>query len=98
MSGDGHILVSFSTISNAAEEVRSTAGRVQSQLDDLQAGVSRIAQSWEGKAQEGYQARQAEWNSSASDLHTVLTQIAAALDSAAQNYQSTENKNAGIWS
>jgi early secretory antigenic target protein ESAT-6 len=96
MSG-GSILVNFSTVSNAAEEVRSTASRVQAQLDELKAGVSRIAQSWEGKAQEGYRARQAEWDSSAADLHQVLTQIAGALDNAAQNYQATENKNAQIW-
>lgn len=94
---DSHILVNFSTISNAAEEVRSTAARVQSQLDDLKSGVSRVAASWEGKAQEGYRARQAEWDASATDLHQVLTQIAGALDNAAQNYQATENKNAGIW-
>jgi len=93
----GHILVNFSTISNAAQEVRATAGRIESQLADLKAGVQRIAQSWEGAAQEGYQARQAQWDSSAADLHTVLTQISSALDNAAQNYQSTENKNASIW-
>jgi WXG100 family type VII secretion target len=92
-----HILVNFSTISNAASEVRATAGRVESQLSDLKAGVQRIAASWEGKAQEGYQARQAEWDRSAADLHSVLTQIASALDNAAQNYQATENKNASIW-
>lgn len=96
MSGS-HILVNFSTISNAASEVRATAGRVESQLSDLKAGVQRIAASWEGKAQEGYQARQAEWDRSAADLHSVLTQIASALDNAAQNYQATENKNASIW-
>jgi len=93
----GHILVNFSTVSNAAEEVRSTAARVQSQLEELKAGVSRIAQSWEGQAQQGYQARQAEWDSSAADLHQVLTQIAGALDNAAQNYQATESKNASVW-
>jgi len=98
MSGDGQILVHFSTISSAADEVRSTAARVQSQLEDLKSGVARIAQSWEGAAQEGYQARQAQWNASADDLQQVLTKIAGALDSAAQNYQSTESKNAGIWS
>ncbi|MEZ0095399.1 WXG100 family type VII secretion target [Streptacidiphilus sp. EB129] len=93
----GHIMVNFSTVSNAAEEVRSTATRVQTQLDELKAGVARIAQSWEGSAQEGYQARQHEWDASAADLHSVLIQIAGALDGAAQNYQSTESKNASIW-
>ncbi|MFJ6217384.1 WXG100 family type VII secretion target [Streptomyces sp. NPDC092296] len=94
---DGHILVNFSTIQNAGSEVRSTAGRIQQQLDDLKAGVQRIAQSWDGKAKEGYQARQAEWDRSAADLHQVLNQIGTALDNAAQSYQQTENKNASIW-
>ncbi|WP_034090219.1 WXG100 family type VII secretion target [Streptacidiphilus albus] len=93
----GHIKVSFNTVSDAASEVRSTADRVNSQLEDLKAGVARVAQSWEGVAQEKYQARQQEWNTAAADLHTVLMQIASALDNAAQSYQATEQKNAGIW-
>jgi WXG100 family type VII secretion target len=97
MSDSGQILVSFGSVSQAAADVRQTAAKVQQQLDDLRAGVQRIAQSWEGKAQEGYQARQREWDSAAADLHSVLVQIAGALDSAGQNYQATENRNAQLW-
>ncbi|MFC8721480.1 WXG100 family type VII secretion target [Kitasatospora sp. NPDC057198] len=94
MSG---ILVNFQTIQNASSEVRQTAARIQSQLDDLKAGVQRIASSWEGAAQQGYQARQALWDAKAADLQEVLGRIASALDNAAQSYQQTENTNAGIW-
>ncbi|MER5640933.1 WXG100 family type VII secretion target [Kitasatospora sp. NPDC002227] len=95
--GDSSILVNFSTIQNAAGEVRQTASRIQQQLDDLKAGVTRIASSWEGKAQEGYQARQREWDAKAADLQQALSQIATSLDNAAQSYQDTESKNANIW-
>ncbi|MGW4381556.1 WXG100 family type VII secretion target [Kitasatospora sp. NPDC004531] len=91
------ILVNFNTIQNASSEVRQTAARVQSQLDDLKAGVQRIASSWEGAAQEGYQARQAQWDAKAADLQQTLTQIATALDNAAQSYQQTENSNSQLW-
>ncbi|AUG77278.1 hypothetical protein CFP65_2446 [Kitasatospora sp. MMS16-BH015] len=94
---DSHILVSFSTIQNAAGEVRQTASRIQQQLDELKAGVTRIAASWEGAAQEGYQARQAQWDAKAADLQQALGQIASSLDNAAQSYQATEQKNAGLW-
>ncbi|WP_033222124.1 WXG100 family type VII secretion target [Kitasatospora phosalacinea] len=94
MSG---ILVNFQTIQNASSEVRQTAARIQSQLDDLKAGVQRIASSWEGAAQQGYQARQAQWDAKAADLQQVLGRIASALDNAAQSYQQTESANAGIW-
>ncbi|MFD7734656.1 WXG100 family type VII secretion target [Kitasatospora phosalacinea] len=94
MSG---ILVNFQTIQNASSEVRQTAARIQSQLDDLKAGVQRIASSWEGAAQQGYQARQAQWDAKAADLQEVLGRIAGALDNAAQSYQQTENSNQAIW-
>ncbi|WAL74084.1 WXG100 family type VII secretion target [Kitasatospora sp. YST-16] len=94
MSG---ILVNFQTIQNASSEVRQTASRIQNQLDDLKAGVQRIASSWEGAAQQGYQARQAQWDAKAADLQQVLARIATALDNAAQSYQQTENSNSQIW-
>ncbi|GAA0702896.1 hypothetical protein GCM10010193_67200 [Kitasatospora atroaurantiaca] len=91
------ILVNFSTITNASSEVKQTASRIQQQLDDLKAGVTRIASSWQGSAQEGYQARQREWDTKAADLQQALSQIATSLDNAAQSYQDTERKNAGVW-
>jgi 6 kDa early secretory antigenic target len=93
----GQILVNFQTISQAASDVRATANNIRSQLDELEAGVKKIAQSWEGSAQESYRAKQAEWDQRAASLHQTLQQIARALDTAAQNYQSTESKNASIW-
>ncbi|GCD34453.1 MULTISPECIES: WXG100 family type VII secretion target [Streptomyces] len=93
----GQILVNFATISQAASDVRGTANNIRTQLDDLESGVKKIAASWEGAAQEGYQARQREWDQRAASLHSTLEAIAKALDQAAQNYQSTESKNASIW-
>ncbi|MFD8483522.1 WXG100 family type VII secretion target [Kitasatospora sp. NPDC059673] len=92
------ILVNFQTLQNASSEVRQTASRIQSQLDDLKSGVTRVASSWQGAAQEGYQARQAQWDAKAADLQQVLGQIATALDNAAQSYQQTENQNQSLWS
>ncbi|MDH6137262.1 early secretory antigenic target protein ESAT-6 [Kitasatospora sp. MAA4] len=97
MAADGHILVNFGTIENAGNEVRTTANTIQQQLDDLKAGVTRIASSWTGAAQEGYQARQATWDAKAADLHTTLNQIATALDNAHAGYTQTESSNVAIW-
>ncbi|WP_457033436.1 WXG100 family type VII secretion target [Kitasatospora sp. P5_F3] len=92
------ILVNFSTIANASSEVKQGAQRIQTQLDDLKAGVARIANSWQGQAREGYQARQQQWDASAADLQQALQQISQSLDNAAQSYQQTESKNASVWS
>ncbi|MFI9275897.1 WXG100 family type VII secretion target [Kitasatospora sp. NPDC052896] len=96
MSG-APILVNSQTISQAAQDIRTTAGNIQGQLDELAAGVSRVAQSWEGSAQTAYRARQAEWDRKAAALRATLEQIAGKLDAAAENYSATERANTSVW-
>ncbi|MEU8754334.1 WXG100 family type VII secretion target [Streptomyces chartreusis] len=91
------ILVNYATITNASTDVKSTAGRIKQQLDDLEAAVKRVANSWEGEAQEGYQRKQREWDQTAADLHATLLKISTALQNAAENYQATEKSNATTW-
>lgn len=93
-----NILVNFETVRNAGAEVRSTAQRIHQQLEELKSGVKKIAVSWEGAAQQGYQAHQAKWDARANDLQQVLSQIAGTLDKAAESYQATERSNTGLWS
>ncbi|NLU69683.1 WXG100 family type VII secretion target [Streptomyces sp. HNM0574] len=94
MSG---ILVNFQTVSQASTDVRQTAGRIKQQLDDLEAMVKRVANTWEGSAQEGYQQKQRQWDQTAQHLHEVLMKISTALQNSADNYQSTEKSNANVW-
>lgn len=94
MSG---ILVNFSTVTQASQDVKATAGRIKQQLDDLEAMVKRVASTWEGAAQEGYQAKQRQWDQTAKHLHEVLMKISTALQNSADNYQSTEKSNANVW-
>ncbi|MGR8007916.1 WXG100 family type VII secretion target [Streptomyces hypolithicus] len=91
------ILVNYATITNASTDVKSTAGRIKQQLDDVEAAVKRVAASWEGEAQEGYQRKQREWDKTAASLHATLLKISTALQSSAENYQATEKSNANTW-
>ncbi|MBT2504815.1 WXG100 family type VII secretion target [Streptomyces sp. ISL-98] len=91
------ILVNYATITNASTDVRSTAGRIKQQLDDLETAVKRVATTWEGAAQEGYQRKQRDWDKTAADLHQTLMKIATALQNSAENYEATEKSNANTW-
>ncbi|GAA2967606.1 WXG100 family type VII secretion target [Streptomyces enissocaesilis] len=91
------ILVNYATITNASTDVRNTANRIKQQLDDVEAAVKRVATTWEGEAQEGYQRKQREWDQTAAALHSTLMKISAALQSSAENYQATEKSNANTW-
>jgi 6 kDa early secretory antigenic target len=91
------ILVNFQTVSTASSDVRTTANNIKSQLDDLEASVKRVANTWEGAAQEGYQQKQRQWDQTAEHLHQVLMKISTALQNSADNYQATEKANANVW-
>ncbi|WP_327353060.1 WXG100 family type VII secretion target [Streptomyces sp. NBC_01304] len=91
------ILVNYSTIINASQDVRSTAGKIKGQLDDIESAVKAVAATWEGEAQEGYQRKQKEWDTTAADLHQTLLKIATALQNSADAYKATETANANTW-
>lgn len=93
----GPMLVNATTISQAAGDVKNTANNIKAQLDDLEAGVKRIAQSWQGNAQTAYQGKQTEWDQRAASLHATLESIASALQAASEHYSATEARNTGVW-
>jgi early secretory antigenic target protein ESAT-6 len=95
---DGHIVVTFGAINEAAMDTDSVATQIAQQLSDLKTYLAPLVASWSGNAAGEYQALQAKWDGSASDLNQVLRQMAQALRTAADNYQSTERKNSSIWS
>jgi ESAT-6 family protein len=76
----------------------SVATQITQQLSDLKTYLAPMVASWSGNAAGEYQALQAKWDGGASDLNQVLRQMAQALRTAADNYQSTERKNSSIWS
>jgi WXG100 family type VII secretion target len=97
MSQDGHILVTFGAINEAAMDTDSVASQIAQQLSDLKAYLAPMVASWSGDASSEYQALQSRWDASANDLNQVLRQMAQALRTAGDNYSSTERKNSSIW-
>jgi WXG100 family type VII secretion target len=97
MSQDGHILVTFGAINEAAMDTDSVAAQIAQQMSDLKAYLAPMVASWSGDASSEYQALQSRWDASANDLNQVLRQMAQALRTAGDNYASTERKNSSIW-
>ena len=98
MSQDGHILVTFGAINEAAMDTDSVASQIAQQMSDLKAYLAPLVASWSGDASSEYQALQSRWDASANDLNQVLRQMAQALRTAGDNYASTERSNKQIWS
>lgn len=98
MSNDGHMLVTFGSISEAAMDTDSIATQIAQQLGDLKSYLAPLVATWSGEASTDFQALQTKWDSSAGDLNQVLRQISQSLRTAADNYLTTERTNTSIWS
>ena len=97
MRGEGHLLVTFAALEDAAAHADTVAGHIDQELDDLRAYLAPLVASWTGQAAADYHTLQARWDSSAADLNGVLRQIAGALRMAHGNYARAESHNASIW-
>ena len=95
---DGRISVTFGAINEAAMDTDSVASQIAQQLSDLKAYLAPMVASWSGEASSEFQALQAKWDGSATDLNQVLRQMAQALRTAGDNYVNTEKTNSSIWS
>jgi 6 kDa early secretory antigenic target len=91
------IKVTFGAIESAQADVSGTAGRMNSQLEDLKRFLAPMVATWEGQAATEYQAKQRQWDTAAAGLASVLQQIGVALGSANESYRQVEQANASRW-
>lgn len=92
------IEVKFATIEGAAQDVRKVADDIKRSLDDLEAKVRKVAETWEGEAHEAYLRKQREWDRTAADLHATLYKIAGALGDTDEGYRNIEKQIERMWS
>ena len=86
--------VNYGALDAAATDIKGGADRLQKCLDDLEQTLNRLRSNWEGKTQEAYDAAQRQWNQGLEGLKDVLIRTSYAVDSARDNYQSTDQSNA----
>jgi WXG100 family type VII secretion target len=94
MANDGLLLVNFGALQQASADIQKAIGSLQSQLDQAERDAGPLVQTWNGAAQEAYQARQAKWRAAAQDLTQILQNIKGAVDQSVEDYVSTEKQAA----
>lgn len=92
------IKVTFGELHNAQSSIQATWNNINHQMEDLKNYLKPMMETWSGDASIAYQARQARWDRSASNLHQVLNQIGVALGTSNENYQHGEAANMRRWS
>lgn len=91
------IAVNFDQLQSTQDRVAATGSAIDQQLADLKRYLQPVVTTWTGGAAETYQAKQAEWNTAAADLNSVLASVGNALAEVAESYRSTESGNRNRW-
>lgn len=97
MPNDDSLVVNFHALTQASSDISSALAKMQGSLDTLESDAAALVATWVGSAQDAYAQRQRQWRAAANDLHTMLSEIRAALDESAGHYQSTEKRNVGMF-
>jgi early secretory antigenic target protein ESAT-6 len=92
------ITVNHGQMDAAAGQVRTTWAKLESQFQELQGLVNRLATAWQGDDHTAYQAAQKKWDSAAKDLNQGLSDIGKGVDTANTNFRNATRTNAGMWS
>ena len=91
------IAVTFEHMQTAADSARTTATFIDDQLSDLMKIISPVVASWDGSAAEYFQYQHQLWMQAATDLHSILSQIATVLAGSHEDYYGTESAIEEKW-
>ncbi|MEU5091978.1 WXG100 family type VII secretion target [Streptomyces sp. NPDC021356] len=86
--------VNYDTVTQAANDVRSTAKSLADQLEDLMRRVKAVAETWEGEAKTAYGEIQRDSNEQMAQMCQKLGRIARLLDDSVIGYHDTDKGNA----
>ncbi len=94
----GNIQVDFGALQAGHAGVQNSFTRLQATLDELEANLRPMVDSWSGTAQEAYVACKQQWEDAARSLAAVLQTVSQAVATAHDNYSATHGATIQIWS
>ncbi|MFV2118040.1 WXG100 family type VII secretion target [Streptomyces sp. Act-28] len=93
-NNDGTMIVTYSSLQEAANTIEKQAKRLDLSLEAIQAKIASISDLWEGEAREAYKTAQTDWDRRAREINQSLDQIARAVREAAPAYLQGDKKAA----
>lgn len=89
------IQTNYAMMQDASSSISTISNQIGSDLDTLRTKLQNM--DWEGDDREAYNTHQANWDSAIANLNTLLTEIGGAVNTACDNYMSTEAGNVKVW-
>ena len=96
MSDEVH--VKFESLAAGASGILSTHKALEGTLQNLEAELGPMVNSWTGDARDAYFQQKRKWEEASAAMAVILQQMGQAVEQAHSNYTSAESANKNIWS
>jgi 6 kDa early secretory antigenic target len=90
--------VKFESLNSGAAGILSTYRALQGTLENLEAELGPMVNSWTGDAREAYFQQKRKWEEASQAMSGILQQMGQAVEQAHANYSGAETANRNIWS
>jgi WXG100 family type VII secretion target len=91
------MLVTYSSLEQAATTIEKQAQRLDQTLEDLQTKIRGVSATFEGEAKTAADAAHSKWDNETRQIHNALKSIARAVREAGPAYQAGDRKAAGYF-
>lgn len=89
--------VHLGALAQAADDLDTLAGELREHLDEIDRGVHRVAENWDGEAKDAFRACYQQWSAASADLYKALRTLHHILRTAHGNYSAARTANLRMW-
>ncbi|MEW1638755.1 WXG100 family type VII secretion target [Streptomyces sp. NPDC093801] len=93
MSGnDGHTRVRYESVQQMADRIRVVSRNILKDLDEMEAAVKVVTDTWDGEAHREYVALQRKYHARADHMQKQLEAVARLIERGKGDYRATDVK------
>ncbi|MFJ8887012.1 WXG100 family type VII secretion target [Streptomyces sp. NPDC102402] len=91
-SNDGTMVVTYSSLEQAAGDIDRQSRRLQEDLASIKRMIASVSELWVGEAKSAYDVAQVGWDRDATGIHTALSEISRKVRDAGVAYQAGDKR------
>lgn len=97
MSFDG-IKVNHGSLEQGATDVRNSARKIESRLDELESQLNPLRSDWNGNAKLAYDQAKAKWDQAMTEMIELLDRASMGVSQSNDEYRQADQRGAGRFS
>ena len=89
------IYYNYAQIEQAVSDMQAGASSLKTRLEDMDAELQQLKESWDGQAKDAYTSSKAQRNEGMDNIIDILSRVATSVSEARQSAEATDARNAG---